>query len=588
MKKTGNVLLLACLLPLLMWHAGSAQNVEIVATVSDNMVMMGERFGFSLEVKGSGFRNLTRPQAPQIDGLRLLNPSPSTSSNFSIVNGKASSSYIYTFYYLATKEGRVVFPKTEIQIDGKTQYSNEVSLEVVANRRANDPNATESADLFLKMELSDRSPVVGQQIVVDLDLYFKSSIDVQSYQPVPGWKTDGFWKEELNTNKQPKAVSTIINGQRYNKATLLSFALFPSRDGTLTIEPYHVNTSVRYQNTRRDPFSSFFGGFGGSQRSFELKTDPITLKVRSISGDDPAFFGAVGSFEISRKASINEAVVGETIEVQTVIKGQGNIGLITKPEYEFPSGFELYEPQENSTINNQNGRIAGVKTYTDIVVPRTPGRYALAEKTVAFFDPSANRLRRVVLPKIEFNVIPNPNAITSGGASIQTFGVRPMLGLVSWRRSNSESLPIPLLFWVLSASPFVLLFFGFIGKLHFDRIESDPEYARRLKAGKKTDSTFQRAEKLAKAGDFKEAYAGIFEAVTGYVTDKKNLPIAGWSNSEIVDAVKAAISDEEAKQLKRFLDTCASIQFAPIKEFSAYQKDAELAKRLLKKLRGVL
>ncbi len=244
----------------------------------------------------------------------------------------------------------------------------------------------------MQLEVSDKQPITGQQIISNVVLYFQDGLEVNSYQPVPGWKAEGFWKEELTNTDRPQATSTIIDGVRYRKARLLQFALFPTKSGELEISPYEIVVSVRSTRSRGDSFSSFFGGFGGNQRQIELNSDPVTLDVRDLpASDDSYYFGAVGNYDINRQVSTTKAVEGESIEIKTDISGTGNIPLITKPEYDLPDGLEVYEPQETSELNRRNHQISGNKTFTDVIIARKSGTYTIPEKKIAYFDPDRNQ-----------------------------------------------------------------------------------------------------------------------------------------------------------------------------------------------------
>src|SRR5699024_9047294 len=116
-------------------------------------------------------------------------------------------------------------------------------------------------NIYLRLDISNTHPVTGQQIIANVVLYFKKGLQVESFQPQPGWKAQGFWKESLNTNNSPTVHSVVINGVQFRKARLLQFALFPTKSGSLTISPYQVTVNVRKYGTQNNPFSNFFGGF---------------------------------------------------------------------------------------------------------------------------------------------------------------------------------------------------------------------------------------------------------------------------------------------------------------------------------------
>ncbi|MDX1585893.1 MAG: BatD family protein, partial [Balneolaceae bacterium] len=471
MKRTGKpFLLIFLLLALFSTYAGSSRaqsaDINVVSTVSQTTVYTGERISLSVEVSGD-FSNVSRPTLPDFTGFRLLSNNPSTSRSYSFVNGKTSSSYSYTYFLIAQEEGNYTIPSITVSIDGNEFNTDPIDVQIIdRNSSANESGAENRPEIFLRMEVSDRNPVPGQQLITDVILYFKDGLEVNSYQPVPGWKAEGFWKEELENTERPRAESTIIDGVRYRKARLLQFALFPTKTGELSISPYEIIVSVRAASSRDDPFSSFFGGFGSNQRQVELRTDPVQLNVEPLPDIDPSSYtGAVGSFSINRKISTREAIVGESIEIETTIRGTGNVPLITKPEYELPDGLEIYDPQQASSLNRRNQQISGSKVFTDIVIARTPGTYTIPEATLAYFDPSRNTYVRESLPSLSFTVLSDPNAQATAEQQ-QSFSVKPVTGLASWTTATSPGLTGRWWFWAGIFFPLLVLGAGYWQKTY--------------------------------------------------------------------------------------------------------------------------
>ncbi|HKJ31705.1 MAG TPA: BatD family protein, partial [Balneolales bacterium] len=306
-----------------------AQSVKVNGTISETEIYSGERVILKIEVSGKNFNNVSNPNLPQLNGLQYLSKTPSTSTSYSIVNGVSSRSYSYSYYLQAEKPGKYTIPSVSVKVDGKTYHTKPIQISILNRNKAanNKSNKGKRPDIFLRMEISNHQPYMGQQITARIVLYFKSSLDVLSYQPNPGWKAVGFWKEEYDQTRQPRAISTIIHGVRYRKAVLMKYALFPTKNHTLTISPYEVNCSVQYSSNQQDPFSSFFGGFGGSQRDVDLKTDPVRVDVRDLPPlpKGTQDIGAVGHFTITRTASNQQVELGKTVQITTHIKGAGNI-----------------------------------------------------------------------------------------------------------------------------------------------------------------------------------------------------------------------------------------------------------------------
>jgi len=592
MKRIGRFFCaLFCLVPLLSGllstKAAGQSSVSVSASVSETTVYTGERINLSIKVSGS-FNNVSRPELPDFPGFRLLSNTPSTSRSYSYVNGESSTSYTYSYYLVAQDKGDHTIPPISITIDNKDYQTDPIDVSIV-DRNESAKSGSGQPDIFLQLEVSDKKPVTGQQIITDVILYFKDGLEVNSYQPVPGWKAEGFWKEELENSNRPQATSTIVNGVRYRKARLLQFALFPTKSGELTISPYNIIVSVRSVRSRGDAFSSFFGGFGSNQRQVELSSDPVTINAQPLpDAGNSQYLGAVGYYNISRSISTQDAKVGQSIELTTRIEGTGNVPLISKPEYDLPEGLEIYEPQENSNLNRRDGKISGSKTFTDVIIARSPGSYEIPAENISYFDPSKNRMVSVNLDPLSFNVEANPNAnvaSTSPGAQ----KISPVMGLATWVTPDTESLLGHWWFWTGLLIPLVVLSIGYWQKSYLTKMNTDRAFARSQKAYDKASQRLEETIHLSEEGHIKQAYNMLQKALTGFISDRLTLPEAGLSNQQYIQALKDQNIDENlVKNVRMLLDKCASISYAPDTSHEYLKSHVGLAESTLEKLKKVL
>ncbi len=587
-KLLGVICFVFSLLVLFSGQVYSQSSVSVNASISETKIYSGERVSLSIEVSGS-FNNVSRPELPEFNGLRLLSNSPSTSRSYRFVNGESTTSYTYSYYLIAQDEGTFQIPPVSISIDGEEYLTEAIDVQIIDRNESAASSGSGRPDIFLRMEVSDSQPVTGQQIITDVVLFFKDGLEVNSYQPVPGWKAEGFWKEELENSRRPQATSTIIDGVRYRKARLLQFALFPTKSGELEISPYEIIVSVRSTQSRDDAFNSFFGGFGSNQRQVELASDPLSLMVESLpSPNDSDYIGAVGTFDINRSISARSAVVGETIELTTRIEGTGNLPLITKPSYELPANLEIYEPEENSNLNRRNQQISGSKTFTDVVIARSPGSYTIPEKTVSYFNPSQNRYVSKTLPSLRFDVKENPDAVTAENTP-NSFPVRPVTGLATWVTPTPTNLITNWWFWVGIILPLVVFGVAYWQKSYIEKMNTDQAFARSQQASDKASKRLDEAIALSEQGHIKQAYNMLQKALTGFISDRLTLPEAGLSNADYINALKREDIDENLiKNVRMLLDKCASISYAPDTTHAYLKSHVGLAKSTLEKLKKVL
>lgn len=568
-----------------------AQSVSVTATLSETAIYTGEQVTLTVEVSGKRFKKISPPSLPNLQGMEYLSKTPSTSTSYSFINGTTSQSYDYSYYLQAKKKGKFTIPPITVTVDGKGYSTQPIHVTIInRNKAAKSSNSNGLPDIFLRMRVSDHHPVNGQQIVASLVLYFKNSLQVSSYQAMSGWKADGFWKEELDENQQPRAVSTIIDGERFNKAVLIKYALFPTKEGKLTLSPFQVQCVVSYKSNYNDPFSSFFGGFGTSQRNVNLQSDPVTVDVRPLPPRPigAKYVDAVGQFNVTRSISQNSVKLGNSIELTTTFKGTGNIALISKPHFDLPGSFEAYQPQQSQKINRNGDLVNGSKTFTDILVARKLGKFKIPATRLAFYNNNTHKYVFNKLPAITISVIPNPNE-NNTVSSNSSFNLTPVTGLVSWTTAGYRPIFRLWWFWLGIIIPLLVIGVGYWQKNYRDRMQNDSKFARSHTAFDKTKALLAKASEFSKSNDMKSAYSYLHQSLSGYIGDKLNLPLAGLSDEQYIEHLRNNKVDEVIiTKIKRILLKCSTIRFAPLTSQEDFKRDLKITEEILSELRRVL
>ena len=573
----------------LLANSSYAQDFTVQSTVSENRIFSGEQFTLQIEITGSTMSDVSLPEPPEIPSTRLLSSTPSRSTSISIVNGRTTTSITYSYSYVARSNGNFTIPAVTVTIGDEEYKTEPIDIEILDRGQITQDGSRQMPDIFLELDLNTETPVIGEQIVASIILYFKQGIEVSSFQPASGWRTDGFWKEELENIRQPQAESTILNGVRYRKAALMRYALFPTRSGELSLSEFSMNVGVRKEPSRNDPFGSFFGS-GANQRRLSLESEPVKLNVQSLPDPGNALtINAVGNLRVERELSSNRIETGETVELVTTVEGTGNIPLISRPEYTLPDGLERYTPQESSNIERRGLTIRGSKTYSELISARAPGRYQIPSSRVAVFNPDRNRYDTFTLPSITFEVIPGEQV--AGGDTGAPFRLQPVTGLASWTSADSSAgNPFKKFwFWILFILPVALFIFALRNKRLLNRLQGDKEFARLHYAEQKAEDLFHEARNIVNEGNAKPIYNTLHKAITGYISDKLALPEAGLSDKEILEKIsEKGISEGTQSDLRKLLDKFATISYAPTGDATDFRSDIIKSENLFRKLKEEL
>src|SRR6185312_13832964 len=83
---------------------------------------------------------------------------------------------------------------------------------------------------------------VGEQLVANFYLVTRGQIRDIDTLKYPDLK--GFWKEDLEMATRLNFENVVINGVPYQRALLVSYALFPIKAGKAVVDPYKAKCTV--------------------------------------------------------------------------------------------------------------------------------------------------------------------------------------------------------------------------------------------------------------------------------------------------------------------------------------------------------
>jgi len=88
---------------------------------------------------------------------------------------------------------------------------------------------------------------------------------------------------------------------------------------------------------------------------------------------------AVGNYRLDERTASTDLKTGQSGAYEFNIVGEGNIAGIEKPNVNRDGNFEIYEPNVHQSINHDNNRVTGSKSFKYFIIPREPGQYKLGD-----------------------------------------------------------------------------------------------------------------------------------------------------------------------------------------------------------------
>lgn len=580
-----------------------AQDAKFQATVSSNTVGEGDRFRveFKLNASGDAF------QPPRFEGFRILS-GPNQSTNMQFVNGRSSYSISFSYVLMALKEGSYTIAPASIKVGSDVVESNELIVNVV---KGNPPPQNQSGNqggnqgaqskknaddnLFIKAFVSKASPFVGEQMIATYKLYFNYNIVDNSFTTLPS--LTGFWSEDLDV-QGARSETEVIEGVRYNVATLKQTILIPQRSGDLVVDPLEMDLVIQQpvQSRSRSLFDQFFGQYKNVKVS--VRSQPITVRVRALPAGRPASFeGAVGDFKMTLKADRTEVKANDAINVSYEISGRGNLKLLNDPKIQFPTDFEVYDPKVNDNITTNAGGMSGKRTYTYLTIPRHKGEFDIEPVAFTYFDPAKERYVTLTSDPLRFAI--EKGEEEAGGAvnfsNTNKEEVKLLGSDIRYIKTETNLLPMSYSFfgsfwhYLLWLLPFPLFFLVLFIKRRVLALRSDEVYMRKSKANKMAVKRLSEAKKLMSSGDDKKFYEEVFKALYGFFSDKFNIATSELNKETIAEMlIKNGIDEGLRTRAEDILNKCEMARFAPVSDISheaVYNESVEVISSIQKELK---
>lgn len=523
-----------------------------------------------------------------ISGAKFLyGPSVSTSQSWQSINGKTSSSSAteYTLTYRAEKPGTYKVSGATINVKGKaiscsgftiqilpqsqsrTQSGNQTQSTNIGNIPDEIDNVITAKDVFIKIHLSKSSVYEQEAVVCSIRLYSKYDIASIVSNSVPSF--DGFLIEKLpvisafnNTEK--------INGTVYRVADLDRYILFPQKSGKLTITSGNYDlTVIQYQKQ-----FSRFGGYSVVPIDSKAKVTSNSASINVIPLPEPkpaSFTGAVGNFTISSKLNTNKFKTYEAANYNVTIKGTGNLKYITAPHINFPSQFEVYDPQTTPHVNPANGNMTGSIDCQYTFVPQYIGKFTIPPTQFSFFNPDTKKYETISTNPYTLN-IEKGNASQANISQTRKDLLEKNKDILSIKRTNLNlkkdisyyiSSPIYWLWYIIPIIAFLIVAYLYRKTI---RERADLQFMRIKRAGKVARKKLKLAKTFMLNHEDSKFYNEMLKAIWGYLSDKLSIPVSVLNKENIaVELEKFGASAEIINQIMNLLDECEFAQYAPEK-----------------------
>ncbi len=435
----------------------STGQVKFTTVVSSQELGLNDYLQVEFVVENA--RQIDELTPPDFPGFHIAQ-GPIQSSGMSVINGNTSQYKGLSFVLQPVRTGKFTIPGASAVVDGRRMRSNTVVIIVrsggsgaaPANPGAAggshpllqpfgaDPFGPEPEEvdrdyilkpgenvkdkirknLFVKIQVDRNSCYVGEPIVATYKLYSRLSSESRvTKRP----SLNGFSVYDMVDPSSDAVSVERLNGKAYTVHIIRKTQLIPLQAGNIDLDPVEVENTVHFVkggarqgfrhsgNSLQDLIDQLNDNNNTGPQIDEnvtLDTKPYTITVKPLPEENKprGFNGAVGKFSIEASLAEKSIAAQDEATLRLVVKGKGNLPVITAPAVSWPSGIEAFDPTAKEDVNRTVAPMSGSKTFDYIFTAKTPGHYTIPSVNFSYFDPSTQSYKMADSKPLELQVMP--------------------------------------------------------------------------------------------------------------------------------------------------------------------------------------
>jgi hypothetical protein len=343
-------------------------------------------------------------------------PSKSTSSSYTVTNGKHKQTKKTSFTYsvIANKVGAFSIPVATITVDGMNYTSDTLSIHVIAIDNSNSESAdSTTSNTYVELTLTKTEAYKQEPIIAELKVY--STANLRSIDKMELPSLDGFLQYEINPPTEFEQETDTLDKQIYNYVSLKTLLLIPVKAGYLKIDTAKITARIDIPNS--DNKSSFQDFFSSVQISkiVPLYTDPIDIHIEDFPSNIPNDFAYISARNLNIGISLNDSNIirDEPFTFEVEISGNANLKFLGTPELELPKNLNLIDSESSNNLTMDDNGLSGNRTFLYSLVADAPDKFEIPAIKLSYFDIDSANYVQIASPAILIDVLDAESTTTT-------------------------------------------------------------------------------------------------------------------------------------------------------------------------------
>ena len=581
------------------------EDVKVRATINTNELYVGDSAELQVIIEG-GAKNIGTPDIPDVEGMTIVSTGKSDFRSIGI-GRVARVQRIYSYRVSGLREGEFQIPSISIRVDGKEYPTKPVKITVLG--------IPKNDELLLEASISSESTYVLAPVTVTYDCYITPRLHekLQGFTitfPIESHAGPADF-HQLRNIRQDNTVTFGRRGYSYGVRSetkddinyvvfSFEFSFFPGRPGDYRIDSPVVRGAIikDYVIDRR--------GFGFSTRrpvyeKIRATTGPLNLTVMSLpeEGQPEGFAGAVGQYSVSASADHTRVNVGDPIQLDITISGNGLLSKVPQPDLSALNGFtERFKIDESSRPGKEQ---RGAIVFNRLIRPLSPDTTEIPAIRFPYFNPDTEKYEVAESKPIPLTVL--HTRIVGPGDVIKTPALDGTIGQKTRLKSKAGGINaiyigtaaladqrVNLNYLWLLLLPAAGYFATAVVISKKRRLAEDSALARAKFARRVLSERFSKARRLVDSGG-RDFYDSLWKGLGGFVADKLDLGTGELTAYDLELLGRESFLDEaDLREMSDLLATCDEGRFGSNDRPSAEKKDLlrrgeELIRRIERSIR---
>ncbi len=367
--------------------------------------------------------------------------------------------------------------------------------------------------------------------------------------------------------------------------------MFPLQYGEVVIEPVEVENVVRMirakersskeTNTWMDAVmekvkETEYSNGDVIQERMILKSDSLKVNVLDLpeKNKPESFDGAVGTFKMETSLLSNTIAANDFATLRVVIKGKGNLPMITAPTVHWPVGVDSFDAKLSEEIDKRNAPISGSKTFDIPFAVSKTGPFTIPRINFTYFDEQSKTYHTLSSDSLQLNVTAAVKRKTP------VFNDEPIVkeGLPRW-------------VWVAGVgSGLLVVIAGIFFVQHKKEKKAEQqmvvqqELDEDLQPQKTMDAYLQPAAYVLQGLHPKQFYTLLLQGLQEFLIERLDLQVKTISNAQLADALQQQNWSDLATQFKQLSQACELALFSPMELTDDREQLMQQSKELMQEV----